>query len=80
MGTTTAPAGVVELLTGRPALVIWGMRDTAFPPRMLARWRSALPAARILDIAEAGPWPHEESPEPAIAELRRFLTASPAHG
>jgi haloalkane dehalogenase len=56
-----------------PTLIMWGMRDPAFPPRFLQRWRAALPAARICELAEAGHWPHEEAPEQVATELRAFL-------
>ena len=60
-------------LHDRPALVIWGMRDSAFRPRQLARWREALPHARVVEIAGAGHWPHEEAPDEVVAALRAFL-------
>ena len=60
-------------LSDRPALVVWGMRDSAFRPHQLARWREALPHARVVEIAEAGHWPHEEAPDRVIAAIRDFL-------
>jgi haloalkane dehalogenase len=41
-----------------PVLIIWGMRDTAFQPYQLERWRSLVPNASIAPIASAGHWPH----------------------
>jgi haloalkane dehalogenase len=63
-------------LSGRPALIVWGMKDPAFPPYQLARWREALPAARVAELPGAGHWPHEEEPERVVAELRTFLAGS----
>ena len=60
-------------LSGRPALIVWGMKDPAFPPYQLARWREVLPGARVAELAHAGHWPHEEEPERVIEELRKFL-------
>jgi haloalkane dehalogenase len=60
-------------LQGRPALIVWGMRDSAFPPEQLARWRVALPAARVIELADAGHWPHEEAPERVIEAIGDFL-------
>ena len=51
-----------DRLRGRPALIIWGMKDRAFPPDLLERWREALPEATVLELADAGHWPHEEAP------------------
>lgn len=62
-----------EQLRGRPALILWGMRDRAFRPNQLARWRDTLPDARIVELTNAGHWPHEEAPAQVITELRAFL-------
>jgi haloalkane dehalogenase len=56
-----------------PVLIIWGMKDSAFRPDQLERWRSLLPEARVVQIDEAGHWPHEEDPARVIAEIERFL-------
>jgi haloalkane dehalogenase len=61
-------------LSGRPALIIWGMKDPAFPPYQLARWREVLPSARVVELDNAGHWPHEEAPDRVIDEIRSFLT------
>jgi haloalkane dehalogenase len=60
-------------LSGRPALIVWGMKDPAFPPYQLARWREALPGARVAELPHAGHWPHEEEPERVIEALRGLL-------
>lgn len=59
-----------------PALIVWGMRDPAFPPRLLDRWSEALPQAKLVQLADAGHWPHEEEPERVATELAAFLGAS----
>lgn len=64
-------------LRGRPALVVWGLKDPAFRPRHLARWREALPAARVVEIADAGHWPHEETPDRVIDAMRDLLAVAP---
>ena len=60
-------------LAGLPALIVWGLKDRAFPPPFLARWKAALPEARVAEIAGAGHWPQEEEPEAVGAALREFL-------
>jgi haloalkane dehalogenase len=60
-------------LAGLPALILWGMRDSAFRPYLLDRWRSALPRAQVVELAEAGHWPHEESPDQVVGHLAAFL-------
>lgn len=64
-------------LQGRPALVVWGMKDPAFPPRLLDRWARVLgEGARIVRVPAAGHWPHEEAPDAVARELRAFLGAA----
>lgn len=60
-------------LRGRPTLIVWGMKDTAFRPHQLARWREALPDARVVELDDAGHWPHEETPDQVVTALREFL-------
>lgn len=57
-----------------PTLIVWGTRDPAFPPRMLERWRTALPAARTVELP-TGHWPHEEMPADVLSALRAFLAS-----
>jgi haloalkane dehalogenase len=46
-----------------PTLIIWGMKDSAFQPAQLARWRDLLPYAKVVELPDAGHWPHEEEPD-----------------
>jgi haloalkane dehalogenase len=62
-----------ERLRRFPALIIWGLKDTAFRPTQLARWRGLSPEADVLTLANSGHWPHEEEPEAVIEAMRRFL-------
>ena len=61
-----------ERLRELPTLIVWGTRDSAFRPDQLARWRAALPQARVVELP-VGHWPHEEAPDEVIAALREFL-------
>jgi haloalkane dehalogenase len=60
-------------LRGRPALIVWGMRDSVFRPHMLERWKTVLPEARVVAIDNAGHWPHEEEPELVAGAIADFL-------
>lgn len=68
-----------ELWNGRaafadkPALLLWGMKDPAFGPDALVRWKAALPQARAVEFAAAGHFVQEEAPEDAAREIRTFL-------
>ena len=61
--------------------MFWGMRDSAFPPSILERWRQALPHARTTRFESSGHWPHEEEPEAFVTALRALWTnhRRPAH-
>ena len=63
----------IGALRRMPVLIIWGMKDSAFQPYQLDRWRSLLPNAVVEPIAGAGHWPHEEEPAAVIAAMERFL-------
>jgi haloalkane dehalogenase len=61
-----------DQLAAIPTLIVWGMKDSAFRPSQLARWRTALPHATVVELAGAGHWPHEEEPARVLAEVRSF--------
>lgn len=58
-----------------PTSIIWGLKDTAFRPHLLERWRSLLPDASVLALEHAGHWPHEEAPSEVAEAIADFLLA-----
>jgi haloalkane dehalogenase len=64
-----------EQLRGIPALIIWGVKDPAFPPSLVARWRTALPYAGVVELP-VGHWPQEEAPEQVTRALQAFLASA----
>lgn len=64
-----------EAILDLPALVLWGMRDPAFTPRELERWKGALRNARFVEFPAAGHFVQEEAPAEAAREIREFLQA-----
>jgi haloalkane dehalogenase len=60
-------------LAGKPAAIVWGMRDPLFGPRFLARWREALPNAEVTTLPQAGHFVPEEEPAAVVQALRRLL-------
>jgi pimeloyl-ACP methyl ester carboxylesterase len=64
-----------DALRGIPALIVWGMKDPAFPPAMLDRWRSVLPQARVVELP-VGHWPQEEAPDDVVRVLKEFATTA----
>ncbi|MBC8162916.1 MAG: alpha/beta fold hydrolase [Roseiflexaceae bacterium] len=62
-----------EHLASIPTLLLWGMKDAAFPPKHLTRWRAALPHAQVVSFPESGHFVQEEMPDKAINAIRSFL-------
>jgi haloalkane dehalogenase len=60
-------------LARRDVLLVWGLKDSAFQPHLLARWREALPRAQVLALPDAGHWPHEEAPGEVGRAIVGFL-------
>lgn len=56
-----------------PTQLIWGLKDVAFGPKYLARWREVLPQAQVLELPSAGHFVQEEEPAAALAALRGLL-------
>ena len=57
-------------LRERPVTLLWGAEDPAFGAPYLARWREALPHARVVTIDDVGHFPQEEAPERVTAVIR----------
>lgn len=63
-----------DRIADKPALLLWGMKDPAFKPDALARWKSTLVRARAVEFSDAGHFPQEEAHERVATEVQRFLT------
>jgi haloalkane dehalogenase len=59
-------------LRRKPVLIVWGLKDSAFQPYQLDRWRRELAAATVVTVDQAGHWPHEEAPNAVIAAISQF--------
>jgi haloalkane dehalogenase len=68
----------IENLRTIPTSIIWGLKDTAFRPHLLERWRRELPEARVLALDNAGHWPHEEAPSEVAEAIAEFLVSPSA--
>jgi haloalkane dehalogenase len=60
-------------LAAIPTLIAWGLKDSAFRPHQLKRWREAAPHAQVVELADAGHWPHEEEPAAVLEAIKKFV-------
>jgi pimeloyl-ACP methyl ester carboxylesterase len=58
-----------------PALVLWGLRDPYISARFARAYADVLPAAELVELADAGHWPWFDRPD-AIDTVADFLTPS----
>jgi haloalkane dehalogenase len=65
-------------LSAVPMQLVWGLKDSAFQPPLLARWQQAFPHAETVSLGDAGHWPHEEAPQLVVEALERFTPARTA--
>lgn len=62
-----------------PALVVRGEHSSMLPARLATQMTAQRPGARLVDIAGAGHWVHDDAPRAMAAAIRDFL-ADPATG
>jgi len=75
-GSSRFYAGLRErtaFLRDIPVLIVWGLKDSAFPPRYLDTWTDLLRSASVVRLPTAGHWPHEEEPDAVIHAIYRWL-------
>ncbi len=63
--------------TGKPALILWGLKDIAFREQELERWQAELSDAQVLRFEDCGHFLAEEAPERVLAALRELMAAAP---
>jgi haloalkane dehalogenase len=76
LGSSAWYAGLWERrarLARTPALLVWGMKDPAFGPAYLARWREALPGATVAELPDAGHFVPEEAADDLASHVTAFL-------
>ena len=63
----------VDILSSKPSLLIWGMKDPVIPPRYLEKFKSGFPIAQTLELEGSGHFPQEEEPGEVASAIRSFL-------
>lgn len=62
-----------ERIANIPALLLWGLKDSAFGPRFLERWQGVFTNAQTITFPQAGHFVQEEEPQTSAAAIRAFL-------
>jgi haloalkane dehalogenase len=68
-------ASIHERLEGLdvPVLLLWGMHDRVFQPVFLDQWREEFPAARVVELDDAGHFLVEDRPDAVTRSIGEFL-------
>ncbi len=78
-GQRVSAAGTLGALADIPLLIAWGTDDRAIPPEHQKRVAHRLPTALTCEIAHAGHFPQETSPDILAKAMISFLTSSQPH-
>lgn len=79
-GMLTTPPADELARKGIPTLLVWGDKDSVFPPANRDALARQLPAAERLDYEETGHATHWERPEQFAEDLHDFIRRTPATG
>ncbi|MHA1311369.1 MAG: alpha/beta fold hydrolase [Candidatus Helarchaeota archaeon] len=61
------------LLKNKPKILIWGMKDKIFPPKIIEIWQKIYPDIKIYKINEAGHYLQEDAPEQIVQIIKEFI-------
>jgi cis-3-alkyl-4-acyloxetan-2-one decarboxylase len=61
------------VLSERPMMLLWGMRDWCFTPRFLGGWIKRFPNAQVVRYENAGHYVLEDAGEAALSAIGGFL-------
>ncbi|MFQ5899847.1 MAG: alpha/beta fold hydrolase [Candidatus Methylomirabilia bacterium] len=60
-----------------PTLLIWAVKDPAFPRAMIGLWQKIYPEAEVHTLEQAGHYLQEDEPEAIVALIQDFLRRNP---
>ena len=72
-GQTVSATRQLGLLRDVPVLVAWGANDTTIPPHHHQSFAERVPHAVLVEIPDAGHYPHETAPDQLMAAMEAFL-------
>lgn len=67
----------LNILSNKPKILIWGMKDPIFPVWMINWWSKIYPDLEIYKIEKASHFLQEDAPEEIVAIIQSFLKKSP---
>jgi haloalkane dehalogenase len=62
-----------HILSGKPMLLIWGMKDPVIKPHNLDKFAAGFPQARVVKLETSGHFPQEEQPQKVAEAIRLFM-------
>ena len=75
-GQTVSATRQLGLLRDVPVLVAWGAKDTTIPPHHHHSFAERVPHAVLVEIPDAGHYPHETAPDQLLAVMEAFLATT----
>lgn len=75
-GQTVSAARQIGLLRDVPVLVAWGADDTTIPPRHHLALAERVPHAVMVEIPDAGHYPHETASAQLLPAMETFLRST----
>lgn len=64
-----------KVISGKPALLIWGMKDPVLNPENLYRFATCFIHSKVIEIESSGHFPQEEQPELVANAICEFIEA-----
>jgi pimeloyl-ACP methyl ester carboxylesterase len=75
-GQTVSATRQLGLLRDVPVLVAWGAKDTTIPPHHHQSFAERVPHAVLVEIADAGHYPHETAPDQLLGAMEAFVAST----
>lgn len=75
-GQTVSASRQLGLLSDVPLLVAWGANDKIIPPRHHHALAERVPHAVMVEIPDAGHYPHETAPAQLLSTMETFLATT----
>lgn len=61
-------------LTEKSKLIIWGMKDKIFPPKVIDFWLKIYPGTPVIELHDAGHFLQEDAPDLVLNAIKEFVS------